>query len=155
MRPALLLLITACTTTQVAIRDAREWNGEFLIDRAIIDCDEFDWRYDVWTQGWGEEVTVDIVVRQGGVVLWSEHHSLPEIEHGDDWAHHAVDLEVVLSDDEQQTGQSTRINCAAKTLVTYGIGAWRYDGSMEECIGWGIDPEGEFPDCANWGQVEH
>lgn len=153
--PLLIVMGAACTETRVEVDVAREWEGDFLVDRAIIDCDERDWHYDVWTQGWGEEITVDIVVRDNGLLLWTEHHSLPEVDHGPDWAHHSLTLDVVFEDAEQVDGETTRINCEAKTLVTYGFGAWRLDGALEECIGWGIDPEGEFPDCANWGQVKH
>ncbi len=147
-------LVTGCST-EVAEVGPRTWEGDFLIDEAVIDCDDRSWRYDVRTQGWGEEITVQIVVRKLDRLVWSEAHVIEEVDHGEDWARFAVELDVAETEEAFAASASTRIACEAKTLVTYGFAAWHYGGELSECIGWGIDPEREFPDCASWGQVDH
>lgn len=156
MRWWVVVVTAGCAEGTVGTTPQRVWDGEFLIDEVIIDCDgSREWTYDVWTLGWGEEVTVDVVARQYGALLWNEHHSLPEIEYGEDWAHHQVVLDQVTDEEEVVSGASTWFACDGKTYLTYGIASWRFDGEMEECVAWGLDPVGEFPDCANWGENGH
>lgn len=131
----------------------RTWDGDFLIDEVVIDCDAFHWTYSVRTQGWGDEITVDVVDR--GAVVWSEHHELPEIDYGDGWAQFELELDQISDAEDYQDSVSTWFPCESKTLVTYGFAAWRYDGEMQECVAWGMDPEGIFPDCASWGDNGH
>jgi hypothetical protein len=129
------------------------WDGDFLVDHVEIRCDGAqDWTYEVTTIGYGGDVTVDVVGRAYGVLVWKEHGELPQVEVGSDWALHRLTLAQVTTGAEE--GESTAIPCDAKTLVTYGFATWR-GSTMEECIAWGVDPEGEFPDCANWGANGH
>lgn len=129
----------------------RTWDGDFLIDQITIDCTDFTWTYEVFTQGWGDVVTVDVVARELGALLWREHHELPEVDHGEDWAQHRLELDVAFTEEDQVDSVSTLFACEGKLFLTYGFGAWRYDGDLQECVAWGADPAGEFPDCANWG----
>lgn len=155
-RLALGFLAIACTDPQVAEPTERTWDGAFLIDAITIACDGVQaWTYDVRTLGWGDAVTVDIVARSPGYPAYVEHHSLPEVEHGEDWARHYVELDQGFGEQDYAPSETTAIACQAKTLVTYGFAAWRYDGDMEECVAWGIDPVGEFPECTSWGENGH
>ncbi|MEQ1503512.1 MAG: hypothetical protein ABMB14_14845 [Myxococcota bacterium] len=134
---------------------ARSWDGPFLIDQIVIDCDgSRSWTYDAWSQGWGDVITVDVVARSLGYV-WTEHHVLSEVDYDETSAHFQVELDQAFSEAEYVDSESTLIACDAKTLVTYGFAAWRYDGALEECVAWGLDPAGEFPDCTSWGTDSH
>jgi hypothetical protein len=133
----------------------RTWEGDFLLDEIVIDCDTSGWTYDVRTQGWGELITVDVVAREFGALIWSEHHELPEVEYGEDWARHRLELDQVYEEADYVSSETTWLACEAKTFVTYGFAAWRQDDEMQECAAWGVDPEGEFPDCVNWGETGH
>lgn len=156
MRLIPLLGLVGCVPVSDEVPLERTWDGPFLIDEVVIDCDgSRSWTYDVRTSGWGDAVTVDTIARQSGALVWNEHHRLPEIEHGEDWAHHRIVLDQVTDEGLVVEGESTWFACEGKTLLTYGIAAWRTDGAMEECVAWGIDPEGEFPDCTSWGTNGH
>ena len=84
-----------------------------------------------------------------------EHHSLPEVDYGEDWSLHRVELNYATYGQEYLPGETTGLACDAKTFVTYGFATWRYDGDMQECVAWVLDPEAEFHDCANWGENGH
>lgn len=149
-----LLLAAACSDGEPTTTGTipRTWDGDFLVDRVILDCDGVDeWTYDVWTLGWGELVTVDVVARDAGL-RWVEHHGLEEVGFGEDWAHFRVTLDQATSEEEYAPSEATWIACEAKSYVTWAIGAWAYGGDLSECIAYGVDPVGTFPDCANWGQ---
>jgi hypothetical protein len=148
-------LLAGCGPDEVPT-GPRTWDGEFLIDSILIECDEVGWTYDVYTLGWGDVVSVDLVGREYGVIVVREKlHHLPEVEYGDGWARHRLELDQAGPYEAYEPSVSTAVPCEAKTFVTYGFGAWRYDGELEECVAWGMDPEGEFPDCANWGENGH
>lgn len=130
----------------------RTWEGDFLVDQVILDCNGVNaWTYDVWTLGWGDEVTVEVEA-DGIGYRWRERHPLAEVEYGDDWAHFQVELEQAFYEEDQVDGVSTLIACDAKTFVTWAVATWTYDGEMGECIAYGVDPSGVFPTCADWGQ---
>lgn len=130
----------------------RTWEGEFLVDSVVIDCDGVsEWTYDVATLGWGEEVTVDVRGTAYGTVVFDEHHALAEVDHGPDWARFTVVLDQASYGETYEDGEITELACESKTFVTYGIAAWSYDGAMT-CIAYGVDPDGLFPDCENWGE---
>ena len=129
----------------------RTWDGAFLVDAVTIDCDASGWVYDVRTRGWGDEITVDVRGAVHGAIVFDEHHALGELEHGDDWARFGVTLTRAGYGEAYESGRSTALDCAAKAFVTYGIAAWRYDGELQECVAYGVDPEGLFPGCASWG----
>ena len=151
-----LLWSLACAPQGGSGTEPREWDGDFLVEDVIIDCDDgFSWTYDVTTQGWGQVVTVDVVARDPFLGVWEEHHELPEIDYGEDWAHHFLELDQATDTADYADSRATVIDCQAKTLVTYAFTTIRYDGEAQECIAWGVDPEGEFPDCASWGTVSH
>jgi hypothetical protein len=136
--------------------EPRTWDGDFLLDQMIIDCNGVDeWTYDVWTQGWGDLVTVEVIARDPFLGSWLEYHQLPEVDYGEDWAHHQLVLDQAESEGEYADSTSTYIACEAKTFVTYVFATWRYDGEMQECVAWGLDPAGEAPQCANWGENGH
>ncbi|MEQ1569187.1 MAG: hypothetical protein ABMA64_26360 [Myxococcota bacterium] len=140
---------------ETPVTGPRTWDGEFLIDSILIECDTLGWRYDVRTLGWGEAITLDFVGREFGTIAIREHHELPEVEFGEDWARFALELDQAGYGDPYEPEASTGLACEAKTFVTYGFGAWRYDGELEECAAWGLDPVGEFPQCVNWGENGH
>lgn len=149
-----LLIASGCASTSAVTAEDPVWEGPILIEEVVIVCEGTqDWTYDVQTEGWGD-VTVDVVARQYGALLWTEHHEIPEVERGEDWAHHSLVLAQATSETEQVSGQSTFFACEGKTFLTYGFATWK-EGELEECIAWGIDPVGEFPDCANWGEDGH
>lgn len=149
-------LMVACNGREDPVSsEPRTWEGDFLIDQIIIDCDASGWTYQVRTLGWGELVTVDVVARELGAVIWSEHHELPEVDYGEDWALHQLELDQIYEEADYTSSETTWLSCQAKTLVTYGFAAWRQDGEMQECVAWGMDPEGVFPDCGNWGDNGH
>jgi hypothetical protein len=148
------LVFAACVIEQgqVPVDDA-VWNGDLLVDEVVITCDGGrEWTYEVRTIGFGGDVTFDVVGRAYGAVVWREHGDLPEVDVGEDWALYRLTLDQVDSVPEE--GVSTEIPCEAKTLVTYGFATWGQRG-MDECIAWGVDPVGEFPDCASWGDNGH
>ena len=147
-------LLAACTGEPVGdgSTPARTWDGDFLIGTVLIDCDGVsEWTYEVETIGWGDEVTVDVVGRGPGYV-WTEHHPLVEVDWGEGWALFRAVLDQGTAESDYAPGEATILACEAKSYVTYGIAAWRYDGELQECVAYGVDPVGEFPDCANWGQ---
>jgi hypothetical protein len=149
-----LLALAACTspTGPSSATLPRAWDGDFLVDSVLVDCDGVgEWVYSVRTQGWGDEITVDVVGTAYGVVTFREHHALAEVDHGEDWAEFEVVLEQAGAGERYESGRATALDCASKTFVTYGFAAWRYDGELQECIAYGVDPEGLFPDCASWG----
>ena len=134
----------------------RVWDGDFLVDDIVIDCDgTYEWSYDVVTIGWGQVVTVDIVARDPFYGVWQEHHELPEVDYGEDWAQHYLELDQQSDPDLYADSRSTIIACDAKTYVTYAFTAVPHEGEATECVAWGIDPEGEFPDCVSWGTASH
>jgi hypothetical protein len=148
------MLLTACVIENgQGSLEPPEWDGDLLVDEVLIVCDGVrEWTYEVRTIGFGGDVTFDVVGRAYGAVVWREHGMLPEVETGEDYAIYRLTLDQV--DAGHETGVSTEIPCDAKTLVTYGFATWGDEG-MDECIAWGIDPVGEFPDCANWGDNGH
>jgi hypothetical protein len=148
-------ILVGCSGAPEPASEARTWDGAFLLDQIVIECDTQSWTYDVTTAGWGSLVTVDVVARSPGVRPWVEHHELPEVDYGEGWARHTLELDQATSEAEYEPSGATWIGCEAKTFVTYGFAAWRFDGELEECVAWGLDPAGEFPDCAAWGTVEH
>ena len=136
--------------------EPREWDGDFIVEDVVIDCDgTWAWTYDITTSGWGQLVTVDVVARDPFVGVWQEHHEVPEVDYGEGWAHHLLEVDQATDPAEQADSRSTLIACDAKTLVTWAFRAVRYDGGIQECIAWGIDPAGEFPDCVSWGTASH
>lgn len=148
-----LLALAACTAEPSGTAPPPPWEGDILLDHVEIWCDGAqDWTYEVTTIGYGGQVTVDVVGRAYGVMVWREHGEIPEVEVGTDWALHRLTLAQVTTGAEE--GESTAIPCDAKTLVTYGFATWR-GTEMEECVAWGVDPVGEFPDCASWGENGH
>jgi hypothetical protein len=151
---AAAMIVGGCRGAPEPGSEARTWDGPFLLDQVVIECDARSWTYDVTTIGWGSLVTVDVVAGTNSGTAWIEHHELPEVEHGEGWARHLLELDQATSEAEYEPSGATWIACEAKTLVTYGFGAWRLDGDLEECVAWGVDP-GVFPDCAAWGTVEH
>jgi len=145
--------LAGCATDDSGTEAPPPWEGAFLIDTVEIRCDgSQDWTYEVTTIGYGGDVTVDVVGRAYGVLVWKEHGELDEVETYEDSALYRLTLTQVTTGAEE--GESTAIPCDAKTLVTYGFATWR-GAEMEECIAWGVDPEGEFPSCANWGENGH
>ncbi len=146
-----------CAATSVGDEPAgpRAWDGAFLIDSAVIDCDGFDtWTYDVWMQGWGDLVTVEVAPDPfSGLPV--EYHQLPEVDFGDGWALHSIELDQGTSATAYAESEATAVPCEAKTFVTYVLAAWRYDGDLEECVAWGLDPAGIAPQCSHWGEVGH
>lgn len=145
-----------CTDATVAEAPVETRDGPFLVDSVVIDCDgSRSWTYEVGMQGRGDAVTVDVVAREAGALVWHEHHEVPEIAFDVDRALHRLELAQVTEPDEVIEGASTWFACEAKTSLTYGIAAWRFDGEMEECVAWGLDPEGEFPGCTSWGATGH
>lgn len=146
----------ACTNeTAVDSGAPRTWEGDFLIEEIIIDCDASGWTYSVRTLGWGDEITVDVVARAFGLLVWSENHTLSEVDYGDDWALYEVELDYTYTEADYASSSSTLFSCEEKTAVTYGFAAWRYDDEMQECVAWGVDPVGEFPSCTSWGDNGH
>lgn len=155
---ALALLMIGCAAGEPGLDEPppadRTWEGDFLLDEVVIDCDAGGWTYDVRTRGWGEEVVVQVVVREYGVLLWQEVHPLPEVDHGDDWARFSLELGQARYESHMD-GRTTAVPCELKTFVTYGFSAWTYEGELSECMAWGLEPAELFPDCANWGEVDH
>lgn len=149
----LFALAGGCAGDAGTATGPRTWDGDFLIDQITIDCTDFTWTYEVITQGWGDTITVDVVAREFGALVWRETHALPEVEYGEGWARHRVELDLAFTDADQQDDVSTLFACDAKLYLTYGFAAWRLDGDLQECVAWGVDPTGEFPDCANWGEA--
>jgi hypothetical protein len=148
-----IAVLAGCDATTSGTTPRPPWEGDFLVDHVEIRCDgAHEWTYEVWTIGYGGDVTVDVVGRAYGTVIWREHGELVEVETYEDSALFRLDLAQVTTGAEE--GESTAIPCDAKTLVTYGFATWR-GAEMEECIAWGVDPAGEFPDCANWGENGH
>jgi hypothetical protein len=156
MRWFALVVVAGCTSeAPVGPDEPRTWDGDFLVDRVLVTCDEVSWTYDVWTLGWGEEVTVDFVGRNPDhSVAIREHHSLPEVDYDDTTSHHQLELDQAYAYDEYVSGETTRLACPDKTFVTYGFAAWSYAGDMT-CVAWGIDPAGDFPQCEDWGEDGH
>jgi hypothetical protein len=153
IRAGMIAGLAGCAAAPSETEPVPPWEGAFLVDRVLIDCDGVqEWTYEVTTIGYGGEVTFDVVGRAYGAVIWREHGELPEVETFPESALYRLELAQVTTAAEQ--GESTAIPCDAKTLVTYGIATWR-GADLEDCIAWGIDPEGEFPDCVNWGANGH
>lgn len=150
---AIVPLASACSGgASDPVTEQRTWDGDFLVDQVVLDCNGVnEWTYDVWTLGWGDEVTVEVVA-DGFGYRWREQHALSEVDYGEDWAHFQVTLDQAYYEEDYASSESTLIACEAKTFVTWAIATWRYDGELQECIAYGVDPEGVFPTCANWGQ---
>ena len=152
---SLLWTLAACSGESDPTVDAtgpRTWDGDFLVDSVVIDCDgASEWVYDVRTEGWGDEVTVEVIGSVYGAIILNEHHALAEIDHGEDWAQFQVVLDQARYGETYESSRVTEVDCAAKTLVTYAFATWRYGGEMDECIAYGVDPEGLVPDCESWG----
>ena len=145
--------LTGCAIGAPSTGALPPWEGAFLIDHVEIWCDGTqEWTYEVTTIGYGGDVTFDVVGRAYDVLVWREHGELQEVETTEDSALYRLALTQVTTGAEE--GESTAIPCDAKTLVTYGFATWR-GADMEECIAWGVDPEGEFPTCTNWGENGH
>ncbi len=150
---ATALALASCAPDAPDTEPLPPWDGDFLVDHVEIRCDgSQEWTYEVTTIGYGGDVTVDVVGRVYDVLVWREHGELLLVENDVDSALYRLTLSQVTTGADE--GESTAIPCDAKTLVTYGFATWR-GADMEECIAWGVDPEGEFPDCTSWGENGH
>jgi hypothetical protein len=127
---------------------ASQWNdeegvyqGPTLVDRVYAWCDaeSATWTYDVFTFGW---TTSGQVTVHRWYPLHREEHQMASVARGADaqWDHLLVQLAVVESEEEQEPGLSTALECDYEFLT------WRVDvtdltDAPSDCVVFGYDPD--------------
>lgn len=122
-----------------------------LINAVEWGCTEDDWRYQISTTGWADEVVIDLFLIQdwtGGpnADIWKETHALPNVAFAEDRSWTRWDLSLDIADEAAQVAdESTAFICEIHTPAEIASRVQlRVSDQLADCGIWGQRSEDYF-----------